>query len=308
MKMKALIKIISITVVCANTTLTFGQQEPQFTQYSDNTLFVNPAYAGSRGVLNLTGIHRQQWTGFEGRPISTTFSAHSPLTYETVGLGLTFINDQSGPIKQTMIYGDFSYTLKFKNGDRKLSFGMKAGMNVISVSTGNLETEVANDPKLLQNVQNNVNPNFGFGIYYHSSRFFIGASSPKLLERGYDGISKSNLERRHYFGIIGGVFPLNDYWKLRPTTQVKITENSPISIDASLAAIYREKIWFGAMYRLNAAFGVFTQFQVTPQFKLGIASDFGTQAIRNYNYGTFEIMMSYDFIFKKQGLRSPRYF
>jgi len=62
------------------------------------------------------------------------------------------------------------------------------------------------------------------------------------------------------------------------------------------------------MYRLNAAFGVFTQFQITPQFKLGIATDFGTQAIRNYNYGTYEVLVSYDFKFKKEGLRSPRFF
>ena len=45
-----------------------------------------------------------------------------------------------------------------------------------------------------------------------------------------------------------------------------------------------------------------------PIVKLGIASDFGTQAIRNYNYGTFEVLISYDFVFKKVGLRSPRYF
>jgi len=297
-----------VAVVCAITTATFGQQDPHFTQYSDNMLFVNPAYAGSRGLLNVTGIHRQQWTGFDGRPISTTLSLHSPLTYESVGLGVTMVNDQSGPIKQTMFYGDFSYTLKFKDRDRKLSFGIKAGLNMISVAATGLQTHVENDPKLLQNVKNNINPNFGFGIYYHSSRFFIGASSPKLLERGYDGISKTNLERRHYFGIIGGVFSINSNWKLRPTAHVKITEKSPINIDASFAAIYEERVWLGVMYRLNAAVGFFTQFQLSPQFKLGIASDFGTQTLRNYNYGTFEIMMSYDFVFKKEGLRSPRYF
>jgi hypothetical protein len=76
----------------------------------------------------------------------------------------------------------------------------------------------------------------------------------------------------------------------------------------SLAGIFRERFWIGAMYRYDAAFGAFVQYQITPQFKLGVASDFGTQAIRNYNYGTFEIMGSYDFTFKKQGIRSPRYF
>jgi type IX secretion system PorP/SprF family membrane protein len=306
--MKELLNFLRIIVLCVFTTQAFGQQDPQFTQYSDNMLFVNPAYAGSRGVLNLTTMHREQWAGFAGRPISSTFSVHSPLTYQSLGLGVTVVNDQTGPIQQTMMYGDCSYTLKFKNQKRKLSFGMKGGINMISISTSTLQTTEANDPKLLQNVKNNINPNFGFGVYYHSPKFFVGASSPKLLERGYDGVSKVNLEKRHYFGIIGGVFPINNDWKIRPTTQIKLTEKSPISIDASVAAIYKESIWFGAMYRLNAAFGVFLQYQVSPQFKLGLATDFGTQAIRNYNYGTFEALISYDFAFKKVGIRSPRYF
>ena len=306
--MKEVLNFLRISVLCVFTTQAFGQQDPQFTQYSDNMLFVNPAYAGSRGVLNLTTMHREQWTGFAGRPVSSTFSVHSPLTYESLGLGVTVVNDQTGPIQQTMMYGDCSYTLKFKNQKRKLSFGMKGGINMISISTSTLQTTEVNDPKLLQNVKNNVNPNFGFGVYYHSPKFFVGASSPKLLERGYDGVSKVNLEKRHYFGIIGGVFPINNDWKIRPTSQIKLTEKSPISIDASVAAIYKDRIWFGAMYRLNAAFGVFLQYQVSPQFKLGLASDFGTQAIRNYNYGTFEALISYDFAFKKVGIRSPRYF
>ncbi len=306
--MKELIKVISVVIVGAFAMPAFGQQEPHFTQYSDNMLFVNPAYAGSGGVFNLTDIHREQWVGFDGRPVSTTLSAHTPLTRESIGVGLTMVSDKTGPIKQTMFYGDYSYTIKVNRSGGKLSFGIKAGMNVISVATSGLQTTEASDPNLIQNARNNINPNFGFGMYYHSPRFFIGGSSPKMIERSYDGISASNIERRHFYGIAGGVIPLNRDWKLRPTTLVKFTSNSPIAIDASVAGIYKEKLWLGAMYRLNAAFGVFTQFQITPQFKLGIATDFGTQAIRNYNYGTYEVLVSYDFKFKKEGLRSPRFF
>jgi type IX secretion system PorP/SprF family membrane protein len=285
-----------------------AQQDPHFTQYFDNALFVNPAYAGSKGVMNITGLHREQWVGFDGRPRSTTLSLHSPLTYESVGLGLTLVNDQIGPIQQTMFYGDFSYSIRFRQKDHKLSFGLKAGFNMINVTTNELVTTEASDPKLLNNVRNHINPNFGLGIYYHTPKFFIGVSSPKILENSYDGMSKTNVERRHYFGIIGGVIKLSSTWKLRPTAQVKVTKGAPIGIDLSAAGIYREKFWIGTMYRLNAAFGAFVQYQITPQFKLGLASDFGTQEIRNYNYGTFEMLASYDFVFKKQGIRSPRYF
>ncbi len=285
-----------------------AQQDPHFTQYFDNALFVNPAYAGSKGVMNITGLHREQWVGFEGRPRSTTFSIHSPLTYESVGLGFTLVNDQIGPIQQTMFYGDFSYSIRFRQKDHKLSFGLKAGVNMINISSNDLATTDPSDPKLLNNVRNHINPNFGLGIYYHTPKFFVGLSSPKILENSYDGLSKTNVERRHYFGIIGGVIKLSNTWKLRPSAQIKVTMGAPIGIDLSTAGIYREKFWMGAMYRVNAAFGAFVQYQITPQFKLGIASDFGTQQIRNYNYGTFEMLASYDFVFKKQGIRSPRYF
>lgn len=297
-----------MTLVLLGSTNVTAQQDPHFTQYFDNMLFINPAYAGSRGMLNMTAIHREQWVGFDGRPRSSTFSIHSPLSYESIGLGLTAINDNIGPMNQTMIYADMSYSIKFKNHKGKLAFGVKGGINLINIGKDGLNTGDANDPKLLQNIRNNVNPNFGFGIYYHTPGFFIGVSTPKLLEQSYDELSKTNLERRHYFATVGGVIPVSDRWKLRPSTLLKVTEGAPLSLDVTLAAIYNEKIWFGANYRLLAAFGAFVQVQVSPQFKIGIASDFGTQKLRNYNHGSFEIMASYDFTFKKQGIRSPRYF
>lgn len=296
------------TVVLLGSTTATAQQDPHYTQYFDNMLFINPAYAGSRGMLNMTGIHREQWVGFDGRPRSSTFSIHSPLSYESVGVGLTAVNDNIGPMNQTMFYADASYTVKFKNHKGKLAFGVKGGINLINIGREGLNTDNPNDPKLLQNIRNNINPNFGFGIYYHTPGFFIGVSTPKILEQSYDELSTTNMERRHYFGTIGGVIPVSDKWKLRPTSLVKITEGAPLSVDLTMAAIYNEKLWLGANYRLLSAFGAFVQVQISPQFKIGVASDFGTQKLRNYNHGSFEIMLSYDFTFKKEGIRSPRYF
>jgi type IX secretion system PorP/SprF family membrane protein len=285
-----------------------AQQDPHFTQYFDNMLFVNPAYAGSNGMLNMTALHREQWVGFDGAPRSTTFSINSPISYESVGLGLTAVNDMAGPLRQSMVYGDFSYTLRFKNSKSKLAFGAKAGFNVINVDRADLVTTVDNDPKLSQNIRNNINPNFGFGVYYHNPKFFFGLSVPKLVERSYDNLNSTNLERRHLFGVIGGIIDLNTEWKLRPTAQVKMTSGAPVSIDLSAAGIYQDKIWIGAMYRWGSAAGAFFQFQLNTQFRVGLASDFGITRINKYNTGTFEVMLSYDFSFKKEGIRSPRYF
>jgi type IX secretion system PorP/SprF family membrane protein len=299
-------KIIFILTALITSIGVKAQQDAQFTQHFDNALFVNPAYAGSKDLLNITSIHREQWVGFEGRPRSTTLSIHSPLKYRSIGVGLTMVADEVGPVKQNMIYGDFSYTLQFKK-KRKLVFGLKGGVNLINIGKTSLNTIVDSDPKLLLNIRNNVNPNFGTGVYYHTPKFFMGLSSPKLIEQSYDG-SATNMERRHYFFITGGVFKLNQDWKMRPYVQAKYALGSPLSLDLSTAFIYNEKIWIGVMYRSEAAFGTFVQIQLTDQFKIGLASEFGTQAIRKYNSGTFEVMASYDFVFRKEGIRSPRYF
>lgn len=300
--------ICTVLLLMGATAQLSAQQDPHFAQYFDNTLFVNPAYAGSKEVLNVTAIHREQWTGFNGRPRSTTMSIHTPLPYESIGVGLTAVNDRIGPMNQTMIYGDFSYTLRFKRSKGRLAFGVKGGVNVINGRFSELETTTPNDAKLIQNVSNKVNPNFGFGIYYHTPRFFVGVSAPKIMERSYYDVSSTNLERRHYYGIVGGVFPLSERWKLRPTGQVKMTQGAPVSVDVSAAFIYNDMFWIGGMYRWDAAAGAFIQVNATRQLKIGFATEFGVKSIRNYNSGTFEILLSYDFIFKKQGIRSPRYF
>lgn len=282
-----------------------AQQDPHFTQYFDNFLHVNPAYAGSTGMLSATAIHREQWVGFDGAPRSTTFSLHTPLNYRSVGLGLTAVNDMIGPVRQNMVYVDFSYTLRLGKTAR-LALGLKGGMNMINVATGDFTNVQSGDPAFM-NVQNQINPNVGFGMYYHDEHFFFGLSSPRILENNPKN-PNAYLESRHYFGIIGGIFSVSEQWKLRPSIQVKTTMGAPTSLDLSLAGIYKDKLWLGAMNRWNSAAGVFTQYQLNRQFRLGLASEFGMTALRNYNQGTFEVLMSYDFNYKKSNVKSPRYF
>ncbi len=304
---KLQIFITAVTLLTSN--WLSAQQDVQFTQYMDNTLAINPAYAGSADMLNATLIHREQWLGIEGRPQSTTFNVHSPLSYESMGLGLTVVNDVVGPIQQTMFFADASYTLRFKNSKSKLSFGVKAGLNMLTARTDELETNQSDDPKFFQNIRNQINPNFGAGVYYHTPKFFLGLSTPKILE--YDQQNSTGAtQQRHYFLIAGGVFNLtrDQRWKLRPTGMLKVTQGAPLSIDLSAAAIYKSKMYLGLAHRFGDSFGAFVQYQITPQFKAGIAYDQTITELAGFNKGTFEVLLSYDFVFKKDGIRSPRFF
>lgn len=303
--MKTLKRILVVIFVVIGFIST-AQQEPQFTQYMDNQLYINPAYAGSRGTLNIGGIHRQQWTGFKGAPMTQTVFAHSPLTYQSVGLGGSIIHDRVGPMNQTWINIDASYSLKFKN-EGKLAFGLKGGMNLINGRFSELETTTPGDETMVSNYVNRVLPNIGGGIMYHSKTWFVGASVPKILQQ--DGGSLNTMtEQRHYYLIAGGYLTIAEKVKLRPSTLLKITENAPLAWDMTMAFIFNDKFWIGANYRLLESAGGFFQFQVSNKFKIGYAFDISTNALARHNFGTHEISLGYDLVSKKGSLSAPRFF
>lgn len=304
--MRIAIKTIVVLVFTIIGTSLNAQQEPQFTQFNDNMLYFNPAYAGSKEALNVTAMHREQWVGFQGRPVTSTVSLNTPLSYKSLGFGLTLVNDHAGIVDQKMAYADISYTIKFSK-KAKLAFGLKGGVNYLSIGSATYNVSMPNDPNLTQEASARMNPNFGFGLYYYTPKFFCGISMPKMVENTYDG-TNVNSESRHYYANIGTVLTLNSFWKLRAIAQAKATKGSPVGIDLSVTGIYNDKFLIGTMYRVGIEGGVFAQFQLGPQFRAGLAYDFGMNAMRDYHNGSLEVMLSYDIIFKKEGVRSPRYF
>ena len=74
----------------------YAQQDAQFTQYMYNTININPAYAGSRGALSIFALHRTQWVGLDGAPVTNAASVNTPLNQSNLGLGVSIINDKIG--------------------------------------------------------------------------------------------------------------------------------------------------------------------------------------------------------------------
>jgi type IX secretion system PorP/SprF family membrane protein len=308
--MKKLILFFAITLSAFTLN---AQQDPQFSHYMYNTISVNPAYAGSRGVLNITGLHRSQWIGLEGAPTSQTLTLNTPLRNRKMGVGLSVVNDKIGPINQTFIYGDYSYTVRLTQ-KLKLAFGMKAGINWFQPKISSLNTIQNNDPSFVGSTMESViKPNIGAGIYLHREDWYIGASSPRLVQNkfnlgGSGNDTTSVLEERHMFFIAGYLWTVNPQLKLKPTAQLKMVQDAPMSIDATLEALIRNKFSIGAGLRVGDSFYGMLGYQFTDQFRVGFAYDYTTTRLQNVNNGTVEFMLSYDFYFNNDKLKSPRYF
>ncbi len=282
-----------------------AQQLPQFTQYMYNTISINPAYAGSRETLNATLLHRNQWAGIDGNPRTNTFSIHSPLKNKKIGLGLSYINDKLGFESTNYIYGDFSYSVNLTH-QVKMSLGLKAG-----VTNYNLNNPDNTDPFFNSNF-NTWDPNFGAGIFVGSNRWYLGLSSPRVLNTDLNRSDEfSAVERNSYYAIGGLVFDMTENIKFKPTVITKFTNGAPVTYDLTANFLFNEKLWLGASYRFNDAsnFGAMIDYQVTRDIRVGYAYDLPTSTFSPYTGGTHEIILIYELFQRyKGGIKSPRYF
>lgn len=285
----------------------FAQQDPQYTQYMYNMNVVNPAYAGSKESLSLTGLYRKQWSGLDGAPETFTLSIHSPVG-EKVGLGLSAIKDELGPVKETNVYVDFSYTLDL-SASLKLALGIKAGMTFHDVGLVDLQLIHPGDPFFSENIDNTY-PNVGAGAFLYADNFYVGLSAPNMIKSVHldeNGL-KYGSEELHYFATAGYIFDINDNFKLKPSVMIKSTFDAPVSFDANLNALFYDRFEIGGSYRLDDSFSGLVGFQLTPMLRIGYAYDHIVSDLSALTSASHEVILTFDLYFKKKVLRSPRFF
>ncbi|CAM4182382.1 type IX secretion system membrane protein PorP/SprF [Flavobacterium antarcticum] len=286
----------------------FSQQDAQFTQYMYNPVNFNPAYAGSREVLSVFGMHRTQWVGLDGAPSTSTVSGHSPINNSDLGIGVSFVNDRIGPSDENTISADISYSVP--TSDRyKLAFGLKLTANLLNVDFTKL-TQQPGDSQLEYNIDNRFSPNIGAGIFWYSDRSYIGLSVPNFLEtKHFDGAKNSaSTEKMHYYLIGGYVFDLTPNIKFKPSVLVKAVQQAPLQADFSANFLFSEKLTLGAAYRWSAAFSAMVGFQITDRLLVGYSYDAENTKLANYNSGSHEIFLRFELFKNYDKIISPRFF
>jgi type IX secretion system PorP/SprF family membrane protein len=288
--------------------VSFAQQDAQYTQYMYNTINVNPAYAGSRGVMSIFGLHRTQWVGLDGAPTTNAASINAPIDNTNLGVGLSFVNDKIGPTVENTISADLSYTINTSE-TYKLSFGIKGTANLFNLDVTKLNPVNQGDP-LLQNLDNDFSPNVGAGVYFHSDKLYLGASVPNFFEtKRYDDNDIAVYKERMNLYLIGGyVFDLTPTIKFKPAFLTKVVEGAPLQLDLSGNFLFNEKFVLGAAWRWDAAVSAMAGFQITDGLFLGYGYDLETTKLANYNSGSHEVFLRFELFQKQEKIVSPRFF
>lgn len=309
-------KLLTCLLLFAFAKAVTAQQDPQYSQYAYNPIVVNPAYAGNRGVASIVGLHRSQWVGLDGAPRTQTLSFHTPISNSRVGLGLSIVNDEIGPSDETYVAADFSYTIPVGN-EARLSFGLKGGLHVLNVDFTRLNIFDASDLRLTDNVENKLSPTLGLGLYYHTQKFYVGLSSPNIIQTDHfddsndtSGATYIASERAHIFGTAGYVFDLSNDVKFKPATMVKLVQGAPLQVDLTASFLFNDKLTLGVAYRWSAAVTGLVGFQLSDQMMIGFAYDRETTALGNavFNDGSYELFLRFELFNSYDRIITPRFF
>jgi len=320
---------IALFLAClaSGATKVYAQQDKMFSQYMFNMLALNPAYAGSRDVLSMTGLYRNQWSGIEGAPQTATFTIDMPLNRERVGVGLQVYNDRLGEWNETGALA--SYAFRIKVGDRStMALGLQGGAISLRWNLADVITSVnGGDPAFAQNISKFL-PSFGTGIYLSNDRSYLGFSVPQLIKNrllGNGSTASAVVQRRHAYAMGGFVISLSPSLKLKPSTLVKYVEGAPLGIDGNLNVWIADRIGIGTSYRRNqfnsyenlkANSGVYKQdaivgmieVQLSDQLRLGYAYDRMLNNLKTFGPNSHEFMLRYEFGYGKNKILTPRYF
>lgn len=287
----------------------YAQQDPQYTQYMYNTTMINPAYAGSRGTLNVFGMYRTQWVGLEGAPKTANISISTPLGDSGLGLGVNFMNDRLGAMEENNIAVDLAYAINI-NYNYKLAFGLKGTANLLNVDYTKLTIYHPTDPVAQENISNKFNPNIGAGLYLYSDRAYLGISVPNFLTKDrYDDNEVNTMRQKAHFYLMGGyVFELGKEVQFKPAVLAKAVSGSPLQVDATANFLFYEKFTLGAAYRWDASVSALAGFQVTRDLFIGYAYDFETTQLRHYNSGSHEVFLRFELFKRGSRINAPRFF
>ena len=282
-------KIFTTAVAIFATTLSFSQQDPQFSQNMFNKLYTNPGYAGTGDAICGSLLYRDQWDKFGGGPTSFVLGVDAPVSFLHGGLGLSFLSDKPGLEKNTNVKLAYSFHLNVGSG--KLGIGLDAGLLQRGYD-GDFRPNEAGDPLVPVGSVSGGKFDLGAGAFYNSEKFYLGISALHLTAGEIDyGNFKSEVVAHYYF--TGGInFDLSPSLKLKPSVFVK-SDSKETQADINLNLHIKDKFWLGASYRLDDAIVVMAGFTIFENLKLGYSYDVTTSKVKDYSSGTHELMLGY---------------
>ncbi len=294
-----------------------AQSQLHLSQYMLYQPMLNPASIASYDNFNGALLYRKQWVGFTGAPSVQGLSFNAPLKGKRHFVGFTLFNDKISVNKRLDFVATYAYRLPLSEKN-SLSFGLSAGIGTLQSNLADVALVTPGDPAFSNNTQTFVAPQFKFGIYYFTKKFYAGFALPRLLDSkiipdatGTDLNKKTNFSFKtmHYHFHIGRVFKLSEKFDLNTSLLLKQVSGSPMQLDINAQVSYNNLVSVGVSYRTAKIMVAMLNFRITKHFKLAYAYDIDMTPMKNVSSNSHEIMLIFHLFQEKAPVKidAPRF-
>ena len=307
--MKKLYIVILFSIIITNNLLA---QDPQFSQFYANPLYLNPALAGTNLCPRVNLNYRNQWPGISGTYVTTSASFDKYIYKLKGGLGFLVTNDRAGQgtINTTNVSAIYSYQVRFTRYF-SMNFGVQAtygqkNLDVTKLTFGDM-TDDRNGfvrPANLAGINSHKSfADFSAGTVAFSKRLYAGVAVNHLTQPDEGFISVTKLPMK-ITGHAGAVFHLNGE-RGDATISPNIIYQQQQNFKQLDFGLYATKGVFvgGLWYRNNDSFILLVGFQKSI-FKFGYSYDITVSKLTNATAGAHELSLGFLFKCKKP---KPRY-
>lgn len=286
-----------------------GQNQIGVSQYMLHHPFINPAAIGSQDKINGAVFHRSQWIGMEGAPSTQGLNFNNPFSNGKHTVGLTVFNDRIGIHRNSSIAATYAYRMQMSEKSN-LVFGLSSVLELRQSKFAEADPDMPYDPVFMDNSRVMAKPNFRFGTYYYSEKYYVGFAVPNLLENQvYNGTTGFNASDLHFYLHGGYSFNLNENIDFNASALIRQVSGAPMQIDINPQVVFYDLLSAGISYRTSNEIAAMINVAVSPMFKIGYAYDYAFSAIGKYSSGSHEIMLIFNMQDPKLPVtnKAPRY-
>jgi len=289
-----------------------GQEFPYTMQYMNNMHTINPAYVGMYDKAGLTVATRKDYVSIKGTTLYQQASYHTPVKDHESGIGFNLLNRNVGLEKQLSLTFDYSYQVRL-DMYYYLRFGLRAGIVNYSnnLTAYELYPDRIPDPEFMTDLRLHYMTTFGFGGVIFNDDYYVSLSVPQVINNTFkvnrQGFSSLQEFKTAYL-TSGYIFRMPLSILLRPNILVVGTVGKPVYFDLGALAYFPINLQLGVNLRSNGSTCLSGQYTFSNNIRIGFAADYAIfQDIRKFQFGTYEILVGYDFNLYRKSSR-PSYF
>jgi len=314
--------IFSILLLAAFTGL-HAQQIPNWSSFYENGFLWNPALTAKWNRWEFTATHRQEWTGFDGAPQTSTLTFQLPFisTITKSSIGFMVESDEIGPFSKESIGMSYNYRFRpelFGNGDDVFSLGVlgRADFNRFNPQALVFFDAGGDTPQTPTSFDNTIRPNLDIGLFYTSvsdfysfkSHYYFGISANRLMSGRVLRIGSGTVQSSIHGSFHAGYrhFPFRSDYFIETSLLVSNAETEALNAMLSVRFEKEYKYWFSGGVVSNGEFfaqaglimdedSFLSALAGDGYYRLGVKMDYSVRALGRYSGVGYEFYLAYLF-------------